>query len=63
MTYSIGMQDLQDVSVKVPTDRLAEFTAKLERELAAQPWNFTLATVLAETYADRQQIAEATHVE
>jgi predicted Zn-dependent protease len=42
-------------------DRLGEFTAKLERRLAAEPWNFTLATVLAETYADRQQVAEATH--
>lgn len=44
------------------TDRLGEFTAKLEQRLAGEPWNFMLATVLVETYADRQRVPEATHV-
>lgn len=44
------------------TDRLSEFTAKLQERLAAEPWNFTLAAMLAETHADLGHTADATRV-
>jgi tetratricopeptide (TPR) repeat protein len=44
------------------TERLNELAPKLEQRLATEPWNFTLASVLVETYADRQRSAEAVRV-
>lgn len=44
------------------TNQLPELMTRLKERLAREPWNFTLAEALAQTYADRQRTSDAVGV-